>query len=406
MPRILRSRWTRTVVIFAALALVLSPLLLGGTHAATPTRPQQVSGPGGNGSGGGHHKGKQQNGQARPVARPAGINPKAAPRVASNTWVPLAPTNFPSGREAMAMATDATRGKIVLFGGTTGCCSSVLNDTWIWDGTNWTQVISPGCTNACPNSPPARFGQRMAFDPSSGDVLLFGGYDGNRAPLGDTWLWNGSSWLPQLTRVSPTPRGSVGLATDTRANGVVLFGGDILGDQSSPNNCYESECTVGDTWIWTGGQWHQGIATTMPSSRKGATMATQANGQAVLLGGQMRGGQHEGVAGDTWLESNGTWTQQSPFNFPYPRQNAGFAPTNFPSQGLLLFAGKEHDYNSPVTDTWLYAGGVWTQLNPDVNPPHGRTPAMATDPTTGTPLLFMGNDTNSSQDSTTWRWGQ
>jgi hypothetical protein len=35
------------------------------------------------------------------------------------------------------MAYDAARGQVVLFGGYDG--SGYLNDTWVWDGTNWVQ---------------------------------------------------------------------------------------------------------------------------------------------------------------------------------------------------------------------------------------------------------------------------
>ena len=50
---------------------------------------------------------------------------------------------------------------------------------------SWTQV-SPA------TSPSARYSEAMATDPS-GNAVLFGG-NGATLALGDTWLWNGTSW--------------------------------------------------------------------------------------------------------------------------------------------------------------------------------------------------------------------
>jgi hypothetical protein len=63
------------------------------------------------------------------------------------------------------MAYDAAHGNVVNFGGSVG--GSRGGDTWIWDGTNWTQ-LSPL------NSPPARASHSMADDEAHGQVVLFG----------------------------------------------------------------------------------------------------------------------------------------------------------------------------------------------------------------------------------------
>jgi hypothetical protein len=65
----------------------------------------------------------------------------------------LDPAAGPSGRYDHAMAT--INDKVVLFGGITGPGAyGVVNDTWEWDGTAWTQRMlttspsprwSPGC---------------------------------------------------------------------------------------------------------------------------------------------------------------------------------------------------------------------------------------------------------------------
>ena len=49
-------------------------------------------------------------------------------------WVLKSPATSPSPHSHFAMAYDAARGEVVLFGGSDG--TSILNDTWVWDGTN------------------------------------------------------------------------------------------------------------------------------------------------------------------------------------------------------------------------------------------------------------------------------
>ena len=61
-----------------------------------------------------------------------------------------------------------------------------LNDLWAWDGTGWT-ALSPA------HSPPARFYAQMAYDGSSGQLLLFGGAVDTVADIADTWVYGPSS---------------------------------------------------------------------------------------------------------------------------------------------------------------------------------------------------------------------
>jgi hypothetical protein len=74
------------------------------------------------------------------------------------------------------MAYDADHGQMVLFGGgTNGDTLGFLNDTWTWDGTNWTQ-------QSLGKSPAARILAAMAYDADHNQVVLFGGDDSNGVP--------------------------------------------------------------------------------------------------------------------------------------------------------------------------------------------------------------------------------
>lgn len=105
------------------------------------------------------------------------------------TWTELAPENSPSARTEAVMAYDPVRERIVLFGGNE-LDEMILGDTWEWDGTNWTRM-SPEA------SPLAREQHTMAWDPQRETVVLFGGSIGtapNGTPANDTWEWDGTNW--------------------------------------------------------------------------------------------------------------------------------------------------------------------------------------------------------------------
>jgi len=137
-------------------------------------------------------------------------------------WVPLIPSISPSPRQGPGMAYDAATNTVVLFGGT-DASGNDLDDTWIWNGITWTQAFP----SAAP--PGRRFDtQAMAYDAAKQTVLLFGGYSNvSRLVFGDTWTWNGKTktWAQQLPTVSPSPRRAT-LAYDSAREKVVLFGGD------------------------------------------------------------------------------------------------------------------------------------------------------------------------------------
>ena len=73
------------------------------------------------------------------------------------TWSKLAPKVSPAARMRSAGAYDTVRGKFVLFGGSTGLSTGLMNDTWEFDGTTWTQIKTLA-------APSARNDTAMAYD--------------------------------------------------------------------------------------------------------------------------------------------------------------------------------------------------------------------------------------------------
>ena len=61
-------------------------------------------------------------------------------------WISLGPAKMPTSRYGAAMAFDAGRAETVLFSGGSQQNGQPGNETWIWDGTNWSQrspAVSP-----------------------------------------------------------------------------------------------------------------------------------------------------------------------------------------------------------------------------------------------------------------------
>ena len=176
------------------------------------------------------------------------------------------------------MVYDAAREKILLFGGS--ILGGYQNDTWTWDGTNWTQQ-TPGA------APPPRYRPGIAYHSASGTVVLFGGLDTAFNLLEDTWVWNGATWTEKSTVTAPSPRYSANLSDDPRNGTVVLFGGSTQGEE------------LGDTWTWDGDAWRQRTTNIAPFPGFSAGFAFDAARRTVLLFGGANVVQ--GFLRDTWF---------------------------------------------------------------------------------------------------------
>ncbi len=130
---------------------------------------------------------------------------------AAQTWTQLGPPASPSGRFNHAMAYDAAADRMVLFGGFN---TVRLSDTWLFDGTNWTQVFPA-------TMPPARSSHAMVYDSARGRVVMFGGFLGGGQWSNQTWEWNGTDWtLSPAT--GPSGRQYLGMVFDPERAVTVL----------------------------------------------------------------------------------------------------------------------------------------------------------------------------------------
>jgi len=165
------------------------------------------------------------------------------------TWSQRFSATAPLPRESAALAYDAYRNRIVMFGGWTTLPAPFrkFDDTWEWDGRNWIQSYPA-------TKPPARWHHTMVYDSARRRTVVFGGKD-EVATFGDTWEWDGSNWAKRSPTTSPPARSGHGMAYDAARQRTVLYGGI---DSSS--------MSLDDTWEWDGNAWIRRFPPVSPQS--------------------------------------------------------------------------------------------------------------------------------------------
>jgi sugar lactone lactonase YvrE len=302
-------------------------------------------------------------------------------------WTEQNPTTIPAVRVYAMMAYDAAAGNIVLFGGAndSGVNSSfnILNDTWVWNGTTWTEQFPT-------TSPSARSSSTMSYDAATGNMVLFGGANYYSVAFNDTWVWNGITWTEESPAVSPPARSEAAMTYDAAAGNMVLFGG-------LSSNGYMCDNCLSDTWVWNGSTWTEENPSTSPSARLGASMVYDpASGNIVLFGGYS----NSGVLNDTWIWNGSTWTEESLTNSPPARYLA--AMTYDAIAGNVVLFGGEDSSGNVLNDTWVWNGTAWNEESLTTPPPARFAPAMAYDAMAGNIVLFGGDGNRLNVLNDTW----
>lgn len=244
-------------------------------------------------------------------------------------WIQRTPANSPSPRYAHVMSFDSARGVAVLFGGYSQINSQRLDDTWEWDGINWTQKFPA-------NHPSPRMDSTLAYDSARGVSVLFGG---NTSSFNDeTWEWDGNNWIQRLPVNSPPGRHSHTMVYDSKRGVTVLFGG------------YPGQLSH-DTWEWDGINWIERQPSTYPQSRFEHAMAyNSVRGVTVLFGGFL-GWNPYTVSDETWEWDGSNWKKVSLEVRPNARDYHAMTYDSA-RKVIVLFAG--YDGTNPLGDTWEY----------------------------------------------------
>jgi hypothetical protein len=374
-PRALGRRWWIAFAICVVLGLVVAGL----GSQLPPKRHSSIS-PG-----------------LTPTPRTAGHrNVAIVPSASPGNWVNLTPflRLSPGAASDAAFAYDPSMGYGLLFGGQTPFAT--LRDTWKFSASTWTSLtpLSPNLTN----SPSARYGAAMAYDPQLKGYLLFGG-KGPSGWLNDTWLWNGS-WQRLSPNLSPAPRAYATLV-DAPAlwPGPILFGGNAV----APLN---------DTWEYLNGTWTN-LTTSVggPPVRYGMGMAFDSLSREIVLFGGV-GADTSGAPlfyADTWLLNRSGWSIVATDPTPGPR----LSPVEVfdPSDGAVLLYGGVAPQGTRWGDLWTYSNASWTEVSTSENATlaarSGAAAAVVNPPgsTGATVVLFGGSISVLEITADTWVLG-
>jgi len=243
----------------------------------------------------------------------------------------------PSTRSGAMAAYDSVRHEIVLFGGggvDEAGNGSLLNDTWVWDGTEW-HLRQPL------HNPEPRFRAAMAFDQARGVAVMIGG-EGAKGKVytATTWTWDGADWTAHNASTTPTARTFAGMAYSASTKEAVLYGGTWAGRQLS------------DTWLWDGSNWRRGPA----GPAAGWTLLTYDDALNAVVGYIYTPSATSSARLITW--DGKTWSNRTSATIPSPRAQASLGYDAVNSR-VVLYGGS---YIEPVpyAETWIWNHANWS----------------------------------------------
>ena len=263
-----------------------------------------------------------------------GLRPRSVP-----AYSPVPPT----GRAGASVAYDQAHGAMVLFGGN---ATTVSNETWTWDGKGWVHQHPSA-------SPTPRHDAVMAYDPARHDIVLFGGLaqvaasgKAGQVQVGDTWIWNGTTWLELHPQHSPAIGfdWQAAMEFDPITQTVLLFGTRSTTEATTDMKA--------QTWSWNGSDWSQ--LSTSSGPLVPATMVSDGKRILMLASGFYLGGRY---VTQTWAWDGATWGVLSP---KVNLTQLGLASGAYdPERGQLVVLNG---------DTWTWDGGSWSRQHPALQP--------------------------------------
>jgi len=276
------------------------------------------------------------------VAAAAGVAISTAQRLPAPTPAPPpGPTPIPRGPISgigFAIADDPSTSQVVLFGGVDN-----YDNTWTWSGGHWA-LARPA------TSPPGRIDATAAYDPQTKQVLLFGGrhapFSGGPS-LNDTWAWSGTTWR-ELDGGTPGPAPGEGasMAWDDALSEMVLVteaGSAPEGDQ---------------TWVWSGTRWLLQIHGAVAPSAFDLPMAFDPITRSLIAEGCCYAPQSPlGALDTTWRWDGQRWLQIAGTAAPLP----GSALALDPSTGRVTLCNCGSVLALPALASWT--GQTWSLVN-------------------------------------------
>ena len=199
-------------------------------------------------------------------------------------WKEIKTRIHPGPRAEMAMGYDPVKKIVLLFGGRQSGEQWILDDTWIFDGTQWKEIKQKG--------PSARSGTVMSYDNALHSLILFGGNPviaKEKNYNGPMWLWDETGWHPMKSKDSLIFNSA--MTYDTTAHVLVRFGG------------WTGTIRSQETWLYDTA-WQKLNFSISPPGRNHSIMVYDTEKKECILFGGHDG---ENVFGDMWTFKNNHW---------------------------------------------------------------------------------------------------
>jgi len=265
-----------------------------------------------------------------------------------STWTNVSPATGPSGRTLCEMVYDINRGVSVLYGGVPLYFfggGPALDETWEWDGTNWTQVFPT-------NSPGGLANYGMAYDWNRGRTVLYGGQQDTFFVLDSdqTWEFDGLTWTQVTPATNPGPLERTQMCYHAGLQRTVLFGGfDVQGSWND------------DVWLWDGSNWTIApITGPRPPYLSGAAMEYDSFNETIIVAGgyDVSQGGFNAETNQTWILdlSTNTWSQDVA-SFTTARSGARVS-FDANRRQMVMFGGFSSATFSQLAETWEFGARV------------------------------------------------
>ncbi|MCI4351487.1 MAG: PKD domain-containing protein, partial [Thermoplasmata archaeon] len=280
-------------------------------------------------------------------------------------------------RTGAGLAYDPSAGDLVLAGGSAVGGAKDLGDLWELRGDRWV-------TSAVRES--AYSGQVITYDAKDHEQLLFGG--GTIGILGNaTWAFQNGSWkdISNLSASAPGPRFSTQMTYDARDGYALVFGG---------YGCLTPSCggifgagPLNDTWSFAGGNWSRVLTRGAPPTTENGALTYDSTDRVVVLVTECTCSTFLPVT-ETWTYAAGNWTNVTSAQTVQPSfGTGGVSMADSPwDKGVVLFGGQG------TNSTWLFSNGTWSNVSSTAGtaPASRYDAAFALDSTLGSAILFGG----------------
>ena len=336
---------------------------------------------------------------SRPAVLAFSLTLLVATSALAQAWLPESPTGTaPSPRTGQSAVLDTNTQDMIVFGGLAGSPSSPAESNEVW-------VLQPGVTaqwvqmTPAGGPPTARDSQATAYDSATGTMIVFGGKNSVSSCFGDTWLLQGAnggspSWS-QVTGSGPTARFGASAVYDPTSNEVILFGGECANTPLSDVWILHNANGRGGTPTWAG---------PFPGAVPGRAYHSAGydpNANTMTIFG---GSNASASLNDAWVLTNangtgigGRWTQLTPYGGLPPARSTQSTVYDPGLNRMMIFGGTSS--GTPLNDAWvLYnANGMgatptWVPLTFIGSEPAVRGEASAVyDSNSGIAMFFGGS---------------